>query len=423
VSLPPANGPDPDRLPLRPVPRLVGRERELAALTEALSRAPALVLVEGEAGIGKTRLVQEFLASTVESSARPLVANCLPFRDPYTLGPLVDAVRLAVDWVAGMRLSGLGGALRPLFPEWADDLPPAPEPLDDATASRHRLFRAIAELLGCLDVTVLVLEDAHWADDATLEFLLFLISRAAGHAPVPSLVVTYRSEDVPADSLLRRLLSRPVSTHLRLALDPLDTTETATVVSSMLDGEPLSVGFAEFLRQHTGGIPLVIEESVRLMHDRADLVRRNGEWVRRRPGRIDVPGSVRDAVLERLDRLGPHARAIVQATAVLAEPAREDVAVAVAGLDDDAADLGVAETRSPSGSAAPCTCAPATRWKGSAPPRSPGWPTTTATPDRPSSGPITPSRQPTSPWPPPTTPPPPPCCTTCSPTPTSHRPP
>src|SRR5690606_29331772 len=130
-------------------------------------------------------------------------------------GPLVAALRQSRQEVAGLRLSPLAGALRPLFPAWATDLPPAPEPLSDPKAARHRLFRALADLLTGLEVSALVIEDVHWADVATLEFLLFLASRwqpsPVGAHPwqtPTSLIVTYRPEDVPPESLLLRLSSR-----------------------------------------------------------------------------------------------------------------------------------------------------------------------------------------------------------------------
>lgn len=88
---------------------------------------PGVVLVEGEAGIGRTRLVTEFLATPGGRSGRTLAAYCPAFRRPHTLGP--DAARQAVDTPQGLRLSGLAGALRPLFPEWSAVLPPVPEPL------------------------------------------------------------------------------------------------------------------------------------------------------------------------------------------------------------------------------------------------------------------------------------------------------
>ncbi|MFF2326340.1 MULTISPECIES: ATP-binding protein [unclassified Streptomyces] len=312
-------------------PRFVGRGPELSRLTAALARPPALVLVEGEAGIGKSRLLREALASRTVRHLTVLVAACPPFREALTLGPVVDAARRARHGIAGLELSALAGALRPLFPEWAAELPPVPEPLVDAGAARHRLIRALAELLERMRIDVLVVEDVHWADDATLDFLLFLISR---QPPGISLVLTYRPEDVPAGSLLLRLSSRPPTGvgHARIGLAPLSVPDCADLVSSMLDGDPVSEAFSSFLHERTEGVPLALEESVRLLRDRADIVRRDGEWVRHALTEIAVPPTIRDAVSERVARLDADARLVLQAAAVLTEPAAESVLVSVSGL-------------------------------------------------------------------------------------------
>jgi DNA-binding CsgD family transcriptional regulator/tetratricopeptide (TPR) repeat protein len=317
--------------------RFVAREGELAALTSALAGPPAVVLVEGETGIGKSRLVQEYLAATDETT---LMVGCPPFRQPHTLGPVADALRQATDHVRDLRLSPLAGTLRPLFPEWAADLPPAPEPAEDATAARHRLFRALAELLGCLQVTLLVAEDVHWADEATLEFLLYL---ASGRPQPLSLVVTCRPEDVPAGSLLPRLTSRLTAGagQCRITLGPLDAAATAEMVSSMLSGEHVSDEFAAFVHQRTDGVPLAVEESVQLMGERAEVFRHAGGWVRRSLAEIQVPPTIREAVLERAQRLGPDAHDVLRAVAVLADPADEATVRAVAAIPAERAQAGL----------------------------------------------------------------------------------
>lgn len=185
---------------------LVGRQAELVSAMAALQRRRALVLIEGEAGIGKTRLVRECLQSSQFPALAVTIATCLPVREPSPLGALVDTFRNQRLSVDGLGLSSLAGALRPRFPEWASALPPPPEPLEDPHAVRHRLLAAVAELLERLGVQVLVVEDAQWADPATLELLLMLLAPTrTGDAP--SVVVTYRAEDVPAESLLWQLTS------------------------------------------------------------------------------------------------------------------------------------------------------------------------------------------------------------------------
>ncbi|HEX6681214.1 MAG TPA: AAA family ATPase [Candidatus Limnocylindrales bacterium] len=315
-------------------PALVGREAELAELELVLSAPPAVVLVEGEAGIGKSRLVREFLA---RRSGPALVASCPPFREPHTLGPVVDALHTAVVGVGSLGLSPVAGALRALLPEWTDELPPTPEPLDDARAARHRLFRALAEVLERLGSPLLVVEDAHWADEATLEFLLYLTSRPES---APDLLLTVRPDDVPEGSLLTRLSSR-AGGRGRIVLEPLDLSGTAALVESMLPGGRPTAEFAGFMHRNTAGIPLAIEESVRLMHARADVTQRDAAWMRRRLDRIEVPATIRDSVLERAGRLEPEALALLRAAAVLGDatdPA-ELAVVAAAVATPEAADL------------------------------------------------------------------------------------
>lgn len=313
-------------------PAFVGREREVTVLGRALARPPAVVLIEAEPGGGKSRLLREYLAGPGRHS-RLLVAVCPPFREALTLGPIVDAVRHAADGVAGLRLSEQAGALRPLLPEWADALPALPGRSEDTQVAQERLFHALAELMRALGVTGLVVEDIHWADPVTMEFLGFLAAAASQWQPDPlNLVVTYRSAEIKPESLLPLSAGLPAGTAREtITLPPLDADQTARMVSSMLGGERVSVEFARFLHERTGGVPLAVEESVRLLRDRADLARRNGEWIRRRLSDLQVSPTLRDSVLERVQRLSPRAQQVLRAAAVLAEPVSADLLAAVAG--------------------------------------------------------------------------------------------
>jgi len=318
---------------------VIGRDRELAELTRALASSPTVVLVEGEAGIGKSRLLREYLASPAGRGHTALVACCPPFRQPHTLGPVTDALRQAAGGVAGLPLTNLAGALRPLFPEWARELPSAPEPAEDATAARHRLFRALDELIGCLNVAVLIVEDAHWADEATLEFLIYLASGEPRHL---NLVLTYRPEDMSDGSLLTRLSGLLAgSGGQRLALSPLSVADTGALMSSMLAGDQVSAELAAFVHERTEGVPLAVEEFVRLLADRSDLARRDDGWVRRSLAKVVVPPTLRDAVLERAGRLSAPAQAVLRAAAVLASQADEALLTAVSTLPPGQARAGL----------------------------------------------------------------------------------
>ncbi|MDX6309536.1 MAG: hypothetical protein QOI06_2582 [Nocardioidaceae bacterium] len=312
-------------------PGFVGRDREFAQVTQALQRPGSVVLVEGEAGVGKSRLVQEFLRSSAAPADAVLFGVCPPFRDPFTLGPIVAALRARCPGVEGLQLDALAGALRPLFPEWAADLPPLPEALQDAKAERHRLFAAIIQLLGELRLSLLVVEDLHWADEATLEFLLLVASQPGDGI---SLLLTYRPDDVAADSLLLRLTSRiPAGAqHRRVSLVPFDVTRTSALMSSMLNDEPVTLEFASYLQDRTEGLPLAVEESVRLLRERSSLERRDGVWERRDEVDLDVPPLVRDAVLERTQSLSEDAQRILQSAAVLSDAVDVETIIAVSDL-------------------------------------------------------------------------------------------
>ncbi|WP_179201727.1 helix-turn-helix transcriptional regulator [Streptomyces caniscabiei] len=320
-------------------PTLVGRDDSFADVTRALRAGGSLVLVEGEPGIGKSRLLHEALRALAGDAV--LLAPCPPVREPFPLGPIVEGVRRLGPKPPGMGLSPLAGALRPLFPEWADELPPALEALEDPRETRHRLLRAMSELLDRLDVAALVVEDAHWADSATLEWLLTLC--ASGDLRM-SIVLTYRPHDVPAGSLLRRLTyRRPAGMTLtRVELQPLDVRQTRELVRSMLGADEVSEQFAVSLHRHTDGIPLALEETVRSMRERRGIVHQDGEWTRRALDELYVSPTLRDSVLERVDRLPSEARRVLEAAAVLGEPADVELLRAVAVVEGEAGRNGIA---------------------------------------------------------------------------------
>jgi DNA-binding CsgD family transcriptional regulator len=284
---------------------LVGRDRELGELLRIARRPPAVVLVEGEAGVGKTRLVHE-LSARLCPGVRRLVGRCHPLREPFPLGPVVEALAPAGQMLPA-GLPEITGVLRGLLPELAGRLPPAPLDAGDPRVQRHRVFRAVRELLAALGPALLTVEDLHWADTATLELVRYL-----GHRPPDGLflVLTARPEDAPVPLGDIR--------HVGLRLDRL----SAADVRRMVTGE-LSAAVADRLHERTGGLPLAVAELVRLLPGEPTPADVDG---------LAVPATMRSLLAQRLSRLPAAARRVVDAAAVLGVPHPERTLTAVAGL-------------------------------------------------------------------------------------------
>jgi DNA-binding CsgD family transcriptional regulator len=237
------------------------------ALAAAAGGAGGTALVYGEAGIGKTSVVESFAARSA-GAARILWGACEDLYTPRALGPLHE---MALE---------LGGELR--------------ERLE--TGDRPGAFAALLRELGHAGrPTIAVFEDVHWADEATLDLLKFL-GRRIQRAPA-LLVLTYRDDELGPTHPLRSVLGELPSRHVqRLRLLPL----SVGAVESLARGSGRS---PEELHAVTGGNPFFVTEV--LAGDGAD-----------------VPASVRDAVLARLARLSPQARAVLELVSVV--PARAE---------------------------------------------------------------------------------------------------
>jgi predicted ATPase len=295
-------------------PVLIGRAGELAQLHAVTRRPPAVVVIEGEAGVGKTRLIRDWLAEPTPSTVTQLVGHCSPLREPLPFGPVIDALAGAAPRMPDpAQLSPVTGALRPLLPELADRLPPALEPLGSRRQERHRIFRGVRDLLTGLGPAILVLEDLHWVDSGTQELLRFLADRPPERL---SLVLTYRREDLTDPSAPAPVVPAGSGTsRLRLALRPLDLDQVAQLAAAVHGGE-VSAGFARYLYERTMGIPLAVEETLALLSDGLRQVRRLSvaegrpiQWSSG-PGQggPEAPSALRDVILERVSRLGRSAR-------------------------------------------------------------------------------------------------------------------
>lgn len=296
----------------------------MAALADAVKWTPSVVLVAGEAGVGKTRVIAE-LASAPPWGHEVVVRRCQPSPDPFPLGVIMDL--LSSCRIPPGALPPVVGVLRPYLPEIADRLPPAPS--GGPATGRDRVLEAAQSLLRVLGRAVLVLEDVDCADEDTLSLLRLV---AADPPPQLSIVLTYRPEDLSAR---HQLALRDIRSHavLALALPALDVTGVRTLAGGV------SAAAAEVLWERTAGLPFLIEQVVTALDDPAVLAGADRRAAERALDDTPVPGFVRDAVAERVRALPSSTRALVDAAAVIGRPASAGLLHTVAGDTANAADL------------------------------------------------------------------------------------
>lgn len=311
---------------------LVGRDAELSEALDAALRSPAVIMLEGEAGVGKTRLATELLACP-ELTGRPvLTGTCQPLREPFPYGVVFDALKdLRPDGV----LNPVTGVLAPYLPELAGHLPEPPPRLADPRAERHRLFRAVRELLASLGPHILLIEDLHWADDGTRGLLRFLMTDPPTGL---TLVLTYRREETPGGIPLGSAYRpAPCTEHVLVTLRPLDREGVQALASALLGEPAVSAEFATKLHERTAGIPFVVEETLHAIEGVEDAVHADGATARRLLDTVEVPALLREATIERLAALPPAARRITEAAAVLGEPSTSELLTAAAALTPERA--------------------------------------------------------------------------------------
>ncbi|MEU1736373.1 AAA family ATPase [Streptosporangium sp. NPDC020145] len=313
-------------------PVLVGRETELESLTATLSEQPAVAMIEGEAGVGKSRLLRELLGRPPLRNLRIMLGRCQSLREPFLYGAVIEALGgLAHPPVppslARNRLNPVTGVLRALLPELSAYLPEAPEPTGDPRSERHRLFRAVRELLSGVGPALLVVEDLQWADDGSRHLLRFLMADLPRNL---SIVVTYRREDVPGGVPLGSAYRPPPgAASILVNLRPLDRAQVRVLAAALL-GRTISTRFAGKLYERTAGIPFVVEETLLALRDSAE----GGRATRQLLENVEVPVLLREAMAERLTGMPLPAVRLAQAAAVLETPVDAGLLSEVAGLTE-----------------------------------------------------------------------------------------
>ncbi|GII67394.1 LuxR family transcriptional regulator [Sphaerisporangium krabiense] len=314
-------------------PILIGRRSELEELTAALVSPPAVAMIEGEAGVGKSRLVRELIAQPALRRLRILPGYCQPLREPFRYGPILEALGTLRGHPPPFdrdRLSPVTGMLHALLPELSEFLPDPPEPTGDPRSERHRVYRAVRELLSAVGPAMLLVEDLHWTDDGSRSLLSFLMADLPQNLAI---VVTYRREEAPGGVPLGSAYRPPPgATSVLVSLKPLDLAEVRALASSMHGGRSITLDFATKLYERTAGLPFVVEETMRALGDPAGTSRLEGPAARQLLENVEVPVLLREAMAERLAGLPIAAVRLAEAAAVLGVPATVELLQEVAGL-------------------------------------------------------------------------------------------
>lgn len=304
------------------------RELALAADTSA-AQQPVLILLGGDSGVGKTRLIGEFERELTSRGALVLRGEAIEQEDgelPYA--PLTSALRpLSRSGDPAFEELGRGSRaqLAALLP--GVDEPEAPaNPLDPA--AQLRLFEALLELLDLLSASrpvALVLEDMHWADRSTRTFISFLARSLRQQRLLVAL--TYRSDELHRRHPLRPFLSELARLDLvrRIDLPPFSRAEVAEILADILGADP-EAGLIDRLYERSEGNPLYAEELLAAGVD----------------GRGALPETLRDAFMLRIERLSPDAQVAARAIAA-GRRLSEDVIAEITGIEGSALQLALRE--------------------------------------------------------------------------------
>jgi DNA-binding SARP family transcriptional activator/predicted ATPase len=297
---------------------LIGRSELLAEMGKSVRQAQEgnghLLLLSGEAGIGKSRLLQEFVAR-LQGDALVLIGHAQPGEQALPYQPLVQGLRQGLQEMGIMpRLESVWLAeLSLLLPEVRTLYPDLPAPLaSDPNGAQARLYEALLRLILAMIPAdrplVLCVDDLHWCDSATLDWLAFLGRRLRGQRLL--VVCSYRSEEAGSVAELRRQLQR-----LRLLVEhPLAELDLAAVGELVRHFDP-ALAAAETLvsrlHQATGGHTFFLLETLRTLREKGYPVQ-DGDG-----GELPVADTVQETVRRRLNRLSPVARQVIEVAAIL----------------------------------------------------------------------------------------------------------
>ena len=335
--------------------RLVGRREEVGLLVRAWEASRQgrgqVILIQGESGIGKSRLVDTLRAHAADGDFLWIATRCSPYHASSSLHPVIEHLKRLAGWTADddprVRVAKLEAVLRNQSMPLAHAVPlyaallslPLPEgsytPLRVSTEEQRTqtLDALVAWLLEEADhkPVLRVWEDLQWADPTTLELLGMCIEQAA---TVPMLnVLTYRPEFTPPWTMRSHMT--PIS------LNRLERQEVEVLVTQLAGGKSVSAEVAGYIADKTDGVPLYIEELTKAVLDPRFVLERDGRFELARPlSEVAIPATLHDMLMARLDRF-PTIREVAQLGSILGREFAYEMLQAIASLQESELQVGL----------------------------------------------------------------------------------
>jgi class 3 adenylate cyclase/tetratricopeptide (TPR) repeat protein len=322
---------------------LVGRDVEVQFLEDKLEglRAGqgALVAVIGEAGLGKSRLlaeVRKLVNTDPQHQVVWLEGRAISYGQTITYYPWQQVVHQAIDARAGDTPAAIRERLRLTRDRYGlpdDDLPFLEALLGVESEASSRLVRDLAgdtlrqrlteatrsyiDVLVHTAPAVLVFDDLHWADEASLDLLLN-VSELVEHEPLLVICITRPDKDAPTWSMLQRARSKVGAWFTEIVLEPLDAEHSRALLGNLLDIEGLPESVHDLILQKSEGNPFFVEEVIRALIDSQHIVRENSHWrATREIVNVAIPDTLTGLLSGRIDRLPNNTKQVAQTSAVL----------------------------------------------------------------------------------------------------------
>jgi len=311
-------------------PILIGRAHDLTALRLLIERTKSgqgqVALVCGEAGIGKSRLVAEVKTHAASHDFLLLQGSCFPTDHTIPYAPLLDLLRSfftgRAQALPPAEMKQLAQAFLPLLPDLGHILPdsaapPTLPPLDPEQEKRRR-FEILTHFIteqAIKQPILLIVEDLHWSDETSLEFLHYLARRCATHPLL--LLFTYRSDE--AHPGLRHFLAQLERERLaqEILLAPLTQDEVEDMLRAIFAlPRPARLELLDPIYRLTEGNPFFVEEILKSLIAPGDIYYTNGNWERKELLELHIPRNVQYAVQQRTDQLTEPARQVLTIAAV-----------------------------------------------------------------------------------------------------------